>query len=116
MLEKIKQLPEKAEAVKFFSHLINCQYKWMARVTQDPKADKMDWWIPLYSTDELESKWNDSLLLWIKYLDSKTDEELMTEVSYTGYDGESYAASPGDIALQLNYHSIHHRANSDTYT
>ena len=42
VLEKIKELPDKAEAVKLFSHLINCQYKWMARVLQDPKVSGMN--------------------------------------------------------------------------
>jgi uncharacterized damage-inducible protein DinB len=31
-----------------------------------------------------------------------------------GYDGALWAAAPQDIALQLNYHSIHHRAQIQT--
>ena len=72
VLEKIKLLPDKTETVKFFSHLINCQYKWMARIMQNPKVQEMDWWIPVYKLGELEGKWNDSLQLWLNYLDSKT--------------------------------------------
>ena len=114
VLEKIKELPDKAEAVKFFSHLINCQYKWMARILQDPKASEMNWWDPLYKPDELEAEWNKSLSPWIGYINSKTDEELVTEVTFIGFDGGLYAATPKDIALQLNYHSIHHRAQIQT--
>lgn len=114
VLEKIKMLPDNTEAVKFFSHLINCQYKWMARITQNPKAQEMDWWNPDYELSELENKWSDSLNLWLSYIDSKTDSELLKEVSFKGLDGDMYAASPGDIALQLNYHSIHHRAQIQT--
>ncbi|HAO46477.1 MAG TPA: DinB family protein [Ferruginibacter sp.] len=114
VLEKIKLLPDQAESIKFFSHLVNCQYKWLARILQDPKAQAMDWWNPLYRLDELENKWNDSLAAWLTYLESVTDKELTTEVRFIGFDGGPYAATPGDIALQLNYHSIHHRAQVQT--
>lgn len=114
MLEKIKQMPDQKEAIKFFSHLINCQYKWMARIIQDPKAQEMDWWEPVYELSELEAQWNKSLSPWIEYINAKTDEELSTEVTFIGFDGGLYAATPQDIALQLNYHSIHHRAQVQT--
>src|SRR5258705_10012307 len=110
MIEKIKQLPDKAEAVKYMSHLANSQYKWMARIMQDPKATQMDWWNPLYKLEELETEWEKSLQLWINYLKNKTDEEISKEVTFVGFDGGIYAATPKDIMLQLNYHSIHHRA------
>jgi uncharacterized damage-inducible protein DinB len=114
VLEKIKELPDKKEAIRFFSHLINCQYKWMARITQNPKAQEMSWWEPLYDMNEIAEKWNDSLWLWINYISSKTDEELDKKVQYIGNDGGLYTASTTDIALQLNYHSIHHRAQIQT--
>ena len=41
MLEKIKELPDKTEAMRFFSHIINCQYKWMARIMHDSKGQEM---------------------------------------------------------------------------
>jgi uncharacterized damage-inducible protein DinB len=58
----------------------------------------------------MEEHWTRSLNLWLDYINSKTDDELSTEVIFEGFDGGDYAASPKDIALQLNYHSIHHRA------
>jgi uncharacterized damage-inducible protein DinB len=114
ILEKINQLPDQTEAVKFFSHLINCQFKWMARVKQDPRSHEMDWWNPLYDIYELENKWEESLNPWLDYLQSTTDDELAKEVTFIGFDGGPYAATPGDIALQLNYHSIYHRAQIQT--
>ena len=114
LLDKIKLLPNKEEAVKYFSHLINCQYKWMARILQDPKALEMDWWDPVYAVDDLEKEWDKSLAPWINYIDERSDEELATEVTFVGFDGSLWAASPLDIALQLNYHSIHHRAQIQT--
>ena len=110
MIEKIKQLPDKEAALKYISHLANSQYKWMARILQDPKAPQMDWWNPLYKLEELETEWEKSLQPWIDYLKNKTDEEISREVTFVGFDGGMYAATPKDIMLQLNYHSIHHRA------
>jgi len=110
ILQKISQLEDKKEPIKLFSHLINCQYKWLARILQDPEVNSMDWWEPVYSFEELEKQWNKSLKIWLDYIRSKTNDELFTEVKFDGFDGGKYAAAPKDIALQLNYHSIHHRA------
>jgi uncharacterized damage-inducible protein DinB len=114
LLGKIKALNDQEESVKLFSHLINCQYKWMARIMQDPGAKKMSWWEPVYDFDKLEEEWTRSLDLWITYISGKTDEELSTEVTFIGFDDGLWAATPKDIALQLNYHSIHHRAQIQT--
>jgi len=110
MISRIRELPDQKELIRFMSHLINCQYKWMARVQGDPHSSKMDWWEPLYKIDVLEEEWNNSLTIWINYLQQTNEEQLQTEVQFIGFDGSLFAAKPLDIALQLNYHSIHHRA------
>jgi uncharacterized damage-inducible protein DinB len=109
LLEKIKLLPDKTACIKFFSHLVNCQYKWMARIKQDEHAFSMSWWDPVYTLDELADQWKKSLDLWLQYIDSTSEEEMSKEVTFIGFDGGLFAATPMDIALQLNYHSIHHR-------
>ena len=114
LLEKMSSLPDKAECIRFFSHLINCQYKWMARVVRDPAAPQMSWWEPVYRLNELAAEWDKSLEPWLNYIDAKTDEQLATEAVFIGLDGTEWAATPQDIALQLNYHSIHHRAQMQT--
>ena len=114
LLSKINLLHDKKECVKLFSHLINCQYKWMARIMKDPNAKIMSWWDPIYDYEKLYEEWRKSLDLWISYIASKTDEELSTETTFIGFDGGTWAATPKDIALQLNYHSIHHRAQIQT--
>ena len=114
LLSKIYLLTDKSECVKLFSHLINCQYKWMARIMKDSNANLMSWWDPIYDYEKLYEEWNKSLDLWISYILSKTDEELSTETTFIGFDGGTWAATPKDIALQLNYHSIHHRAQIQT--
>ncbi len=114
VFEKVQLLPDKEQAMKFLSHLANCQYKWMARILQDPKAIEMSWWEPLYSIDGWTKEWDKSLQLWLDYLSNKTDVEISEWVTYVGLDGGQWSAKPQDIALQLNYHSIHHRAQIQT--
>jgi uncharacterized damage-inducible protein DinB len=111
MLEKIRELPDKEGCVRYFSHLINSQNKWLARILQYPAAQQMSWWDPVYKFAELETEWQKSLDAWFNYLNKQTEETLLEEITFSGYDGGQWAAKPKDIALQLNYHAIHHRAN-----
>lgn len=114
VLEKIKQLTEKEEAIRYFSHLINSQNKWLKRIEVYPEDPNLDWWGPVYALEELESKWNESLQRWIDLLNSISEEELLSEKKFIGYDGAHWSVCLKDIALQLNYHSIHHRAQIQT--
>lgn len=114
LLTKIESIPDKAEALRLFSHLINCQYKWMARIVHDPDAPMMSWWDPVYPLDELADQWTKSLQLWFDYIAAHSEEELEEGVTFIGLDNNEWNASPKDIALQLNYHSIHHRAQIQT--
>lgn len=113
-IKKIKELPDKAEALRLFSHLINAQNKWLARVLQDTESVNMSWMDPVYEPDSIEEEWDKSLKRWIIFLDSKTEEELLEIVQYTGMDGGRWEAALKDIILQLNYHAIHHRAQIQT--
>jgi uncharacterized damage-inducible protein DinB len=110
MLNKISDLPRKEECVKFFCHIINSQNKWMARILRQNDAPQMSWWDPVYAFGQLEQKWNESLQAWINFLKNNTEEQIFSDVKFIGYDGTEWKAPLVDIALQLNYHSIHHRA------
>jgi uncharacterized damage-inducible protein DinB len=110
VLEKIGKLPDKNEAIRFFSHLINSQNKWLKRIKSYPQDPKMDWWEPEYSFEELGSKWHKSLKDWLDFIKSFGENELYEEKKFIGFDGAHWSAPLKDIALQLNYHSIHHRA------
>ena len=110
LLDKIKLLDNKEESVKLFSHLINTQCKWMAKIMQHPDYEKMNWWGPIYEFEQLEEEWDKSTGLWVNYITGKTDEELSTETVVIDFDNAVWAAILKDVALQLNYHSIHHRA------
>jgi len=110
MLKKIETLPVKQECIRYFSHLINSQVRWLARIKEYPANPKLDWWMPVYIFEELDRRWSDSLHDWLQFLNSKTEEQISAEVNFIGFDGTHFAAQLKDIALQLNYHSIHHRA------
>ena len=136
-LNKIRDLPETDECVRFFSHLVNSMNKWLGRIEKwgehgqfpasistahmNPSGDAdtsdiqasykdMDWWLPVYELDELEAEWDKCLAMWIAFIESKSENELFEEVQFSGFDGGQWVAAIKDIALQLNYHSIHHRA------
>ena len=110
MLEKIRQLPDQKECIRYFSHLINSQNKWLKRIQVYPQNPDMDWWEPVYEPAQLLPEWEKSLQAWVLFLESKTEEELEAEVKFVGFDGAHWSAALKDIGLQLNYHSIHHRA------
>ncbi|MBL3654500.1 DinB family protein [Fulvivirga sediminis] len=114
LLKKINELDEKQESIKLFSHLINCQYKWKARLDQYHDVQSMSWWEPIYSFHELEEEWNKSLQPWLTYIEQNDEIALRKEVSFYGQDDTPWAAEPKDIILQLNFHSIHHRAQIQT--
>jgi uncharacterized damage-inducible protein DinB len=110
MLDKIKTMPKPEEAVRLFSHLINSQNKWMARINKSPDETQISWFELVYDMSKLEFIWAESLSTWLEFLDKASDEELADELHYTASDGTKLGAMIKDIALQLNYHSIHHRA------
>ena len=70
----------------------------------------MDWWEPVYLFEELEGQWNASLRLWTDYISERSEDQMYEERRFVGFDGGEWTAQLKDIALQLNYHSIHHRA------
>ena len=111
ILEKINELPDKTQAIELFSHLINSMRKWPARFDAYPQASANDWWKPVYPLEKLEEEWDKCLKLWLDLLEGKTEEEMFAEMKMVGDDGRHRVAQLKDIALQLNFHSIHHRAN-----
>jgi uncharacterized damage-inducible protein DinB len=86
----------------------------LARILQNPEASQMSWWEPVYEENYLQQEWTKSLNQWLDYLNTISEEDLNKEVTFIGFDNGKWAATPKDIALQLNYHSIHHRAQIQT--
>ncbi len=110
VLTKLAELPEKDECIRLFSHLVNSQDKWLARIAQYPRDPGLSWWEPLHPLDTLEREWDRSLGAWLEFLRSQEERALFEEVKWIGFDGAHWTVALKDIALQLNYHSIHHRA------
>lgn len=110
VLKLIGKLSQQQEATRLFGHLISCQNKWMARLRDDPAEPQMSWWTPAYGLGELENEWDSSLKHWLEYIEKRTETELSGEIKLRGVDGNWYLTTAYDIAIQLNYHSIHHRA------
>lgn len=110
MIKKVGQLPDKQTPVLHLNHLINSQDKWLARIEQYPNDPNLDWWKPVRAHEELETAWKISVEKWITFLETKTEPQLFEEAHFVGKDGGHWSAPLKDIALQLNYHSIHHRA------
>jgi uncharacterized damage-inducible protein DinB len=105
-----ESLSSKEEAFKHLSHLANCQYKWLDRIRIYPKVSSLDWWSPVYGYDDLILRFTESTDQWLDYLSKTSQEELELEVNYIGYDGTVWQVKLKDIALQLIFHSFHHRA------
>jgi hypothetical protein len=74
ILKKIKELPGKEESIRYFSHLINSQNKWLDRIIKYPGRSKCDWWNPVYDLNVIETEWDKSLKVWIDFLETKNDE------------------------------------------
>jgi uncharacterized damage-inducible protein DinB len=110
VLEAIKQVSEKDETVKLFSHLISAQNKWLNRVTNE-RADSTNGWFgtPLI-LDQLESHWGESITRWLQLLESKSESDLEIAVNFARpSDGKKLSVKLRDLVLQINYHSINHR-------
>jgi uncharacterized damage-inducible protein DinB len=110
MLAATLEMTDKKEAAAIFSHIIAVQDKWMRRAKNDPSEAELKWW-DIFEYDELETRWAASLNEWIEYLAGLEDGDVESQVAYApGPDDNGSSQSLRDIVLQLNYHSIHHRA------
>jgi uncharacterized damage-inducible protein DinB len=111
VLEAIRQIPEKEEALKLFSHLINSLDKWKNRITNEVEDSLLNWYGIFYDMDKITLKWSKSINWWIKRLE-KTDERVLDKyvIFIRQTDGKEMTVKFSDLLLQLNYHSIHHRA------
>lgn len=111
LLQAIHQLPDKTEAINLFSHFITSQDKWMNRITKQVEDAALTWFGPVFLLDELEAKWKESVDKWIIFSEKRSEEDLNAEIVFTrATDGKRLSVKLTDIMLQLNYHSIHHRA------
>jgi uncharacterized damage-inducible protein DinB len=110
ILTTISLLPEKNEPLRLFSHMISCQHKWLNRITQEIPDSSLVWTGPIYSLEECRTLWDIHTGKWVAFLESLPEAQLKKDIQYQSSDGGRFSSTIEDIALQLNYHSIHHRA------
>ncbi len=111
LLDGLKQLPDKEESTRLFCHLIGAQNKWYNRITKEADDSLFPFSGQILPFDELESNWNESVNRWISFLEKLDDNGFESEVVFARpTDGKKFSAKLLDIALQINYHHIHHRA------
>jgi len=110
MVESCSKLQSQDECTRLLSHLVNCQYKWLDRLKVFPMESTLDWWIPLYSTEDLIQHLELSSQAWIDHITNSSEDVLEKEQRFLGFDGMEWNCKLKDIALQLIFHSFHHRA------
>ncbi|GAA4470426.1 hypothetical protein GCM10023093_31690 [Nemorincola caseinilytica] len=111
LLHTILQLPHRDEALRLFSHLISAQDKWMNRITNAAPDSQYQWYGPVYDADRIGGEWERSINAW-KELISDTGETDLRQYIYfhRPADGRKMMLPLADLFLQINYHSMHHRA------
>ncbi len=111
LIKAIVQLPKKQASLALVSHLITSQDKWLNRVTGEVADTEHAWYGKVYSEDEIAAAWEHSITAWITLVESCDELRLEEDIFFTRQmDGKLMKVKLADVALQVNYHSMHHRA------
>ena len=114
MIDLLGELQNPQAVVRLLGHLIHSQNKWLARIRSYPESVDMDWWEPTLPAAELKDSLARSTQAWLEFLQNKTEEELTSEIRFHASNGSEWVCVLQDIALQLIFHSFHHRAQMQT--
>jgi len=115
LLGAVRQLPEPEACIRLFSHFITTQRKWMNRVTKTEDDAMHAWFGEIFPPDSLEELWIASVQEWIDVIAQASEAQLETCIVFNRpSDSRPMGVTLQDIALQLNYHCIHHRAQVNT--
>ena len=110
-LEAMEKMPDNKESLNLMSHIIRAQNKWMRRIENDPAETDIKWFDAPYKNEELTERWDASLNEWVGFLSGIDVDDLNREIRFAPQpDDPDGVNSLRDVALQLNYHSILHRA------
>jgi|WetSurMetagenome_2_1015567.scaffolds.fasta_scaffold1253861_1 uncharacterized damage-inducible protein DinB len=111
VFESIAELPEKDEVVRLLGHIITAQDRWLNRVTKEVDDSAQSWAGPAIPLEELETRWSAGISKWLKLLENSDEAILENYIAFVRpSDSKSLKIKLRDIMLQLNYHSIGHRA------
>ena len=109
MMEAVAALEAPEEALYLFTHLILSQQRWLERVRGEDTRGRA-WFGPAYDAPAALRHWEASLQDWLDHLGEIGDAGLARPVQYTSSEGPSYRSTVQEIVVQLNNHSVHHRA------
>jgi uncharacterized damage-inducible protein DinB len=111
LLEAIRSMDDNTEALRLYSHLISAQDKWLNRVSGEKSDSEFAWFSLIFPLNSIEKEWERSVGAWIGLLERSTEEDLQKNISFIRIsDHKKMRVKLIDLMLQLNYHSIHHRA------
>lgn len=112
MIESVMKMKDPEKASNLLSHLINSQDKWLKRIQLYPENpnSQLDWWLPAYTLEGIKAYFESSTQAWVDYLSGLSEAEILSDISFRGRDDAEWRAPLKDIALQLIFHSFHHRA------
>ena len=111
VLGAIAQLPDKEESIQLLSHTIMASNRWYNRVSKEVDDSQLKWSGDTLPFDQLESIWSELLQKWMKLLEKNDESFLDGNVEFVRpKDGKKMSVKILDVILQINYHSIHHRA------
>ncbi|GAA4390567.1 DinB family protein [Hymenobacter koreensis] len=100
-----QQLPERT--LRLFSHVLNAQAIWLARLTSTESPVKVWQEHDLAGLHKLHHQTSPSLHQYVQQAD---DQELHRVISYTNSLGDSYESQVSDILTHASVHANYHRA------
>jgi uncharacterized damage-inducible protein DinB len=111
LLESMKQMPDPLESEKMFGHMAFSYKKWLNRITLEQPDSSLSWNDATPPLGELESYWAEGVHKWLNFLETLPENELQKEIQFQRpTDNKRFGVLLVQIALQINYHQIHHRA------
>jgi uncharacterized damage-inducible protein DinB len=111
IISAMENLTDKKESIVLLSHIIRAQNRWMKRIENDPAETRIKWFDTPFKFEDLAAEWTASLSDWLNFLDGLDENGLNGQILFAPQPDEPSGASKLlDVVLQLNYHSILHRA------
>ena len=92
--------------LKMFSHVLNAQFIWHRRVTEQANAYKI--W-DIWSFAEMQNAISDNYECWKIYIKTLNDSELERFFSYQNSAGDSFKSRVLDCLMHCVNHATHHR-------
>lgn len=110
LLQAMARLEEPENAQALFTHVILSQQRWLERVRDQSTLGRPWFGPPTYDLGTCEHAWAASLHAWLDTLEAIGDDGLARTLRYQSSEGPVYCSTVQEVVIQLNNHSVHHRA------